>query len=71
MRKGAKINTDRVCIIEGNKHEYFCCGPNKEFYDDVPSIKSEIKYLGEGKIFSIDGVEQSQTGKTYHFWAQR
>jgi hypothetical protein len=69
--KGKKINTDRFCDIGGEIKEYFCCGPNKEFYDDVPMLKSDLKYLGEGTIHSIDGVEQLKGVRTFHFWAKR
>lgn len=53
-----------TCIINGKIMDYDLCSEDIKSYNDW---KRPIKYLGYGKIYSVNNVKQNFT-KNHHFW---
>ena len=66
-RKNRDVGIERICEIDGNLFMYDEC-VLKEGGENWPPVKKNKVYIGEGKIWSINGVLQSKTAPIYGFY---
>jgi hypothetical protein len=57
--------------IKGKIVVYDRCSQNRHAYDETNfKFETEFEYIGEGVIWSVDGVRQS-SATVYHFWVRQ
>lgn len=55
--------TKKICLVDGRLYFYDVCDKEKRYHK-----RPDMVYIGEGVIFSIDGVVQKMGDSYLHFY---